>query len=137
MLYEYLVSYGTHVILTTNCSTYIIVPIPVVSIVLPSQAIFAGSSPNVTCVAEFNNTVDVPLNINIMFGMREQNLTMYSVHMESYIRYTRTFTVNSIQENHEYRCAVYPPYYSELSYILTHEVGPLYAYGNIPISKLL
>ena len=120
---------------------YIIVPIPIVTIVLPSQAVFVGSSPNVTCVAEFNDTVDVPLNINITFGMREQNLIIdsdYSVHMRSYTRYTRNFTVNNIQENHEYACVIYPPY-SELSsiYILLHEVGPLYAYGNIQISKLL
>lgn len=32
------------------------------------QTIFPGSSPNVTCVAEFDDMVDVPLDVNITFG---------------------------------------------------------------------
>ena len=104
----------------------------------PSQAIFSGSSPNVTCVAEFDDTVDVPLVVGIMFGTIEDLIDSdYSVHMESYTRYTRTFTIKNLQHNLEYIC-VFPPPYSELSapYILMDLNSSMaYAYVNVSISK--
>ena len=106
----------------------------------PSQSIFAGSSPNVTCVAEFDDTVDVPLILIIMFSTGYTLIeSEYSVHMESYTRYTRTFTIKKIQATEEYTCAVLPPY-TELPspYILMHPGGLLasvYAHLNVPISE--
>ena len=110
------------------------------SAIPPSQAIFAGSSPNVTCVAEFDDTVDVPLVLDIMFSTVGTIIeSEYSVHMESYTRYTRTFTIKNIQATQEYTCAVLPPY-SELpsSYILMVEGGFMslvYACLNVSISE--
>ena len=110
------------------------------SAIPPSQAIFAGSSPNVTCVAEFDGTVDVPLILSIIFSTGDTNIeSEYSIHMESYTRYTRTFTIKNIEATQEYTCAVLPPH-TELpsSYILMVEGGlsaSVYARLNVSISE--
>ena len=106
----------------------------------PSQAIFAGSSPSVTCVAEFDDTVDVPLIFMIMFSTGNDIVESdYSVQMESYMRYTRTFTIENIQKSQEYNCAFMPPY-SELSptYILMPQIDlmdSIIASVNVLISE--
>jgi hypothetical protein len=114
----------------------IVVPIPLITVIPPSQAIFVGSSPNVTCVAEFNDTVDVPLVVTIILATSALLIDSdYSVHMESYARYTRIFTIKNIRESQTYFCGVYP-YYSELSlHILMHQLDQVYAYREISISK--
>ena len=107
----------------------------------PMRAIFPGSSLNVTCLAEFDDTVDVPLIVNITFGSGEELIDSdYPVHMESYTRYARTFTIKNIRESQEYTCA-FLLLYSELSalYILMHQndsMASVYAYLNVSISKL-
>ena len=104
------------------------------------QTIFPGSSPNVTCVAEFDDTVDVPLNINITFGTGSSLIdSNYSVHMESSTRYTRTFTIKNIQDNEEYNCVFLLLYNSEpsISYIvLLQNISMFDASLNVLISKL-
>ena len=106
----------------------------------PSQAIFAGSSPNVTCVAEFDDTVDIPLMFMITFSTGNDIIVSdYSVQMESYMRYTRTFTIENVQKSQEYNCAFMPPY-SELSpmYILMPQndlMASIFASVNISISE--
>ena len=85
-------------ILPLILSKYNIAPLPSVSAIPPSQAVFNGSSFNVTCVAEFDDTVDVPLIIHIMFTTRKYVIdTDYAVNMESHTRYTRTFTIENFQ----------------------------------------
>ena len=103
-----------------------------------SQAIFAGSSPNVTCVLKFDDTVDVPLVVNILF-LAGGNYNMdsdYPVHMESYTRYTKTFT-STVQPNQEYLCVFQPPYMTVSTlYILIPQPNSVITYDvNIPISK--
>ena len=103
---------------------------------LPSQAIFTGSSPNITCVAEFDNSVDLPLNMNITFTVDGKPIySGHSVHMESYMHYTRTFTVENVQAFQAGICSFSSSY--ELSaFILEHQMDPIYANVNISISKL-
>ena len=49
------------------------------------QTIFPGSSPNITCVAEFDDMVVVPLDINITFGTGSSLVdSNHSVYIESY-----------------------------------------------------
>lgn len=104
----------------------------------PLQAIFPGSSPNVTCVAEFDDAVNVPLIVNIMFGTSEDLIDSdYLVRMESYTRYTRTFTIKNLQRNLQYIC-IFLTLYSELSapYILMQQNSSMaYAYVNVSVSK--
>ena len=92
----------------------IIVPTPVVTAILPDQDIFIGSSPSITCVAEFDESVDLPLNIMITYaivGDREKSIdSIHSVHMENYMRYTRTFTIDDIQANQMGACSFQPSY---------------------------
>ena len=119
-----------------------VVPLPSAATAIPpSQAIFAGSSPNITCVAEFDNTVDVPLILNIVLAGSDPVETDYLVQMESYMRYTRTFTIENIQESQEYTCAILS-LYSELSpmYILVHHtdlMDSIIASVNVSISEYI
>ena len=107
----------------------------------PMQPIFHESSPNVTCVAEFDDTVDVPLVVDITFGTSEDLIDSdYSVHIENYTRYTKTFTIRNIRESQEYICA-FLILYSKLPalYILMHQnssMASVYAHLNVSISKL-
>ena len=124
--------------LTSYCTNT--APLPNVSFIPPSQAIFVGSSPNVTCVAEFDDTVDVPLTVDIAVTGSAINPDN-PVHMENYKRYTKTFTIKNIQASHEYRCFFSPPYYSELSplnsILMTSTMAPLLISLNVSISKWL
>ena len=109
------------------------------SAIPPSQAVFNGSSFNITCVVEFNDTVDVPLIINIMLATSKNAIDDdYAVNMESRTRYTRTFTIENFQYNEEYICTFLPPF-SELLplYILTYDMATdqVYALVNVMISK--
>ena len=117
-----------------------IAPLPNVSIIPPSQAIFVGSSPNVTCVAEFDDTVDVPLVVNIAVYADGSAINPdYPVHMESYRRYTKTFTVKNIQANQEYLC-VFLPQLSEVSplnILMTSVMESLHVSLTVSISKWL
>jgi hypothetical protein len=100
------------------------------------QPIFPGSSPNVTCVAELDDTVDVPLVVTIMFGTTELPIDSdYSVHMESYTRYTRTFTIENIRESQEYIC-VFMLLYSDPSILLPQNMSVFDISLNVSISKL-
>ena len=113
------------------------VPLPVVTAILSSQVIFAGSSLNVTCVAQFDDTVDAPLIIDIMCASSGDIIEPdHSVQMESYTQYTRTFTIENIKKSQEYTCAFMPPY-SELSamYILMPQNGLISASVNVSISE--
>lgn len=105
----------------------------------PSQAIFAGSSPNITCVAEFDDTVDVPLVINFQFVVTDGQIFNfdYPAHMESYRQYRQTFTINNIQTNQQYACVSLAPLISGVSpmYILIHQMDSVITYMNISISK--
>ena len=106
----------------------------------PSQAIFVGSSPSFTCVAEFDDTVDVPLVVSIVAFADQQIIRSdYSVQAEGYRRYTRTFTIKNVQPNLEYVCVFSPPY-SELSasYILmdqNNSMASVHVFVDISISK--
>jgi hypothetical protein len=108
------------------------------------QPIFPGSSPNVTCVAEFDDTVDVPLDATIILYRNNEHQidSDYSVHRESNARYTKTFTINNIRESQEYTC-VFVLIYSEPSvlYILLPQNSSMtsttfHAFLNVSISKL-
>ena len=103
----------------------------------PSQAIFAGSSPNVTCVAEFDDTVDIPLMFMITFSTGNDVIKSdYSVQMESYMRYMKTFTIENITKSQEYKCAFTSPF-SGLSalYILVYQNDIITASVNVLISE--
>ena len=107
--------------------------------ILPSQAIFAGSSLNVTCVAEFDGTVDVPLMVDIILWLLPSHEISSDdpVHMENYTRYTRTFVVNNIRARREFICDFSSPYYSQLpqlSYVI-HRMDRINTFVNISISK--
>ena len=110
----------------------------------PIQSIFPGSSPNVTCVAEFDDTVDVALDVTIiLFGTNEHPTDSdYSVHMESYALYTRIFTIKNIRENQEYTCVFYIQYTEPImlyiKFFLPQNSSVLYYYTslNVSISKL-
>ena len=119
-------------------------PPPNVTAIQSIQPIFPGSSPNVTCVAEFDDTVDVPLDVTIiLFGTNERQISSnYLVHMESYARYTRTFTIKNIEESQEYTCVFYNIQYTEPTVLYIKSFLPqnssvlYYASLNISISKL-
>ena len=119
----------------------IIVPTPVVTVILPTQDIFVGSSPSVTCVAEFDESVDLPVNITIMYTIPGDGQTIIesidSVHMENSMRYTRTFTIDNIQANQMGTCDFQSSYSGlELSeFILDNQMDTTYATVNISISK--
>ena len=124
-----------------NCSFITVAPLPNVTAIQPIQPIFPGSSPNVTCVTEFDDTVDVPLDIIIMFGTSSSSIDSdYSVHMESSSRYTKTFTIKNIQDSEEYIC-VFLLLYSEpsISYIFfpktSQNISIFYVSLNVSISK--
>ena len=114
-------------------------PFPIVTAIQPLQALFAGSSPNFTCVAEFDDTVDVPLVVNIAAFADMQNIeTDYSVQVESYRRYTKKFTINSLQPNVAFSCVVNPPYSESTLNILmqNNNITPVaYSFVNISVSK--
>ena len=116
-----------------------IVPTPVVTAILPPQDIFVGSSPSVTCVAEFDESVDFPLNIIIMYYAAGQTVTnsIHSVHMENYMRYTRTFTIDSILANQIGICSFQSSYsgLEPLEFILNNPMDITYANVTISISK--
>ena len=107
--------------------------------ILPSQAIFAGSSPNVTCVVEFDDTVDIPLVIDFQFVVADGEIFKYDypAHMESYRQYRQTFTISNIQTNQQYTCVSQPPSISGVSpmNILIHQMDLIITYFNISISK--
>jgi hypothetical protein len=112
-----------------------------VTAILLSQGIFVGSSPSVTCVATFDGSVDLPLNIIIIFGIlgdHEKTIDSgHSVHMGNYMRYTRTFTIDNIQANLMGTCSLSPAYGSlELSeFILDNQMDLDIANVYIAISK--
>ncbi len=111
--------------------------------ILPSQDVFVGSSPSVTCVAEFDESVDLPLNIIITFGTVDtggHKKTIDSIHsvcMENFMRYTRTFTIDNIQTNQMGTCSFQSSYNGlELSeLILDNQMTPVFANVYILISK--
>ena len=115
----------------------IIVPIPVVTAILPPQDIFIGSSPSVTCVAAFDESVDLPLNIIIMFAVDQTIInSIHSVHMENYMRYTRTFTIDNIQANQMGICSFQSSYRGlELSEFILDNQNRTFANVYVPISK--
>ena len=80
-----------------------IVPLPVVTVIPLSQTIFVGSSPNFTCTVQFDDTVDIPLIVAIMFEPSPVH-TDGRVHMESYTLYKRTFTLQASHSGQEYVC---------------------------------
>lgn len=109
-----------------------------VTAILPSQAIFVGSSPNVTCVLEFDSTVDVPLVVDILFVPAAEHFLIdsdYPVHMESFTRYTRVFTISNIQSTQVSACVFHLPYNERSSFILVHQMDSVTTYVNISISK--
>ena len=78
---------------------------------LSSQPIFSGSTPNVTCVAEFNDTVDLPLIIRFGFSVDGNLMDLKNAspaHMESYTKYRDTFTINNIQADRVCACVLQP-----------------------------
>ena len=116
-----------------------IVPLPAVTATLSSQPIFAGSSLNVTCVAEFNDTVDLPLIIKFVFFVDDNIMDLEydnPAHMESYTKYRDTFTINNIQADRVCACALQPPIsVSPVVSILIGQVNQVVAYVNVSISK--
>ena len=113
-----------------------IVPLSVVTAIPPSQAVFVGSSPNITCVLELDSTVDVPLAVDILFVDEHVLIDSdYPVHMEGYTRYTRVFTISNVQATQVGACIFYPPYNEGSSFILVHQMDSITAYVNISISK--
>ena len=79
-------------------------PLPVVSVIPPSQTIFVGSSPNFTCTVEFDETVDIPVMVVINFGSATSDDRL---QMESYILHKQVFSLDSVQAIHssqEYVC---------------------------------
>ena len=108
------------------------------SIIPPSQAVFVGSSPNVTCVAAFDDTVDVPLVVTIIVYTDGDEINPdYPIHVESYRRYTKSFTIKDIQASQEYVCSFLPPYsvVSPFSFLMTSTMDPLHVYLTVSISK--
>ena len=108
--------------------------------ILPPQDIFVGSSPSVTCVVKFDESVDLPLSIIITFAVGQTIInSIHSVHiMENYImRYTRTFTIDNIQANQMGTCSS-QLLYSGLQpskFILDNPMDIAHASVNISISK--
>jgi hypothetical protein len=111
-----------------------------VTAVLPPQDVFVGSSPSVTCVAEFDGSVDLPLNIIIIFGVGYSIIdSIHSVRTENYMRYTRTFIIDNIQANQMGTCGFQSSYSGlELSeFILDNQITQVFANVYISISKWL
>ena len=106
--------------------------------ILPLQDNFVGSSPSVTCVAEFDESVDLPLNIMIMYVVGQIIInSIHSVHMENSMRYTRTFTIDKIPANQMGTC-LFQSSYSGLEpseFILDNPMDITYVNVNISISK--
>ena len=109
--------------------------------ILPSRDIFVGSSPTVTCVAEFDESVDLPLNIIIMYAILGDYQividSIHSVYMENSMRYTRTFIIDNIQANQMGICTFQSSYsgLEPLEFILDNPMDISYVFGNISISK--
>lgn len=81
-------------------SWFCIVPPPVVKIIHPSQTIFAGSSPNLTCTVQFDQAVDVLLILHIQFEqvMSESELQLDNdPYMHSYTMYESIFPLNFVE----------------------------------------
>ena len=119
-----------------------IVPLPAVTATLSSQPIFAGSSPNVTCVAEFNDTVDLPLIIRFGFSVDGSLMDLNydnPAHMESYTKYRDTFTINNIQADQVCACVLQPhdslSVLSPVMNILIDQMNQIVAHINVSISK--
>ena len=69
-------------------------PSPAVQLIPPSHGFFVGSSANFTCVVTFNDTVDVPLEVEIV------SYYVFSrgpIRMENYTQYSRRFTFHSFK----------------------------------------
>ena len=109
--------------------------------ILPPRDIFVGSSPSVTCVAEFDESVDLPLNITIMYTIPGDGQIIIesidSVHMENSMRYTRAFTIDNIQANQMGACSFRSLYSGlELSeFILDNQMDRTFVNVHVPISK--
>ena len=88
----------------------------------------------------FDDTVDVPLVVNIaVYADGHAINPEYPVHVESYRRYTKIFTIKNIQASQEYVCAVLPPYsvVSPFSILMTSTMDPPYLSMTVSISKWL
>ena len=106
--------------------------------ILPPRDIFVGSSPSVTCVAEFDESVDLSLNITIMYTIPgDSQIIIDSVRMENSMRYTRIFTIDNIQVNQMGTCSSQSSYsgLEPLEFILDNPMDITYASVNISISK--
>ena len=75
---------------------------PTVNVISPSHTIFAGSSPSFTCSLKFDNTVDVLLQMfEIIFTPLDGDSihSNETLHADNSSYYTRTFTIDSVQES--------------------------------------
>ena len=68
------------------------VPVPTVSFIPPSHGFFVGSSPNFTCVVQYNDTVDIPLDVTILSTSHSS-----PVARKSYTQYSRMFALEPVQ----------------------------------------
>ena len=109
--------------------------------ILPRQDIFVGSSPSVTCVIKFDKSVDLPLNIIIIYSVGDIVIDSGpSVRIENSMCYTRDFAINNIQANQTGTCSFQSSYSGlELSeFILDNQIdSTIFANVNISISKWL
>ena len=62
-----------------------------VNIIPPPHGFFVGSSPNFTCDVEFNDTVDIPLNVEFIS-------ISGPVQMDNYTHYSKKFTIDPVEE---------------------------------------
>ena len=83
-------------------------PLPVVSVTPPSQTIFVGSSPTFICTVEFDETVDIPVEVTILSALGTvTGIPIDDVQMESYMLYKQKFTPESVKASNSgqaYEC---------------------------------
>ena len=71
------------------------VPVPTINIIPPPHGIFVGSSPNFTCAVEFNDSVDIPLDVGFSTSTTLNN---DPVLIDNYTHYSKNFTIDSVED---------------------------------------